>query len=90
MLGNDITFAAKYPKAWQLISKSDQGAFQIKTFAAESQEVGEKHYYSPLKIWGELLNTQASQFQLDKLPKTLGQFSELIEQIRLLISKKVT
>ncbi len=59
----------------------------IQQFALLMRELGEKYHYSPLKSWGEALYFQADQFDIELLPKTLEQYPELIETIRVLLSK---
>jgi len=59
----------------------------IQQFALLMQELGEKYHYFPLKSWGETLYSQADQFDIELLPKTLEQYPELIETIRPLLSE---
>jgi len=55
---------------------------EIEEFADRMQILGGEYGYPPLASWGENLQTQASMFQLDALPKTMDGYLQLIESIK--------
>jgi signal transduction histidine kinase len=69
---------------WEVLCKA-MPIDGIEKFSNEVRKMGDAFAYPPLQQWGERLNTQVGRFELDKLPKTLDQFPELVEQIRTII-----
>jgi CheY-like chemotaxis protein len=55
---------------------------EIEDFANRMQTLGKEYGYPPLASWGESMQTQASMFQLDALPRTMAEYPQLIERIR--------
>ena len=55
---------------------------ETEDFAARAQALGQEYEYPPLTMWAERVHEQASMFQLDALPTTLGQLPHLIEELR--------
>ena len=54
----------------------------IEGFSTQVQALGQEYRYPPLVAWGEKVQEQAEEFQLEVLPKTLEQFPQLIEEVR--------
>ena len=54
----------------------------IDIFSQRVQALGKEYSYSPLVVWGGLVQKQVEAFQLDALPNTLEQFPQLAEKIR--------
>jgi PAS domain S-box-containing protein len=71
---------------WQILCKA-MLIDGIKQFAQNFQKKGEMFDYPPIKEWGEDLEKQADQFQLDKLPKTLSLFSDHINKVKSIIEQ---
>ena len=58
----------------------------VAAFSGRLQALGKEYDYVPLVVWGEQVQEQVDLFQVDVLPKTLEQFSRLIEEIKALIA----
>ncbi|MBF0277403.1 MAG: PAS domain S-box protein [SAR324 cluster bacterium] len=61
---------------------------EIQQFAIRMKVLGEQYHYAPLKNWGKTLHFQASQFDIELLPQTLGQFRDLLESLQSLLDGK--
>jgi len=58
---------------------------EVEEFATLTENWGITYHYPPLKKWGEALHTQASQFDVPALRKSLEYFPRHIETIRSLL-----
>ncbi len=61
---------------------------EIEAFGEHMRELGVKHNFRPLALWGEALKTQASLFDIEILTDTLNQFEEIRDNLDSLISSK--
>ncbi len=59
----------------------------IQNLAIRIKGLGTEYDCSPVKKWGEELDTQVSSFNIEALPGILERFSEIVEIIRSLLSK---
>lgn len=55
---------------------------EIEEFGKQIESIGKNYHYPYLIAWGILLQEQAASFELEQLPRTLGQFTEIIGYIR--------
>jgi CheY-like chemotaxis protein len=60
---------------------------EIKKFAGNMKELGEKYSLGILTNWGDDLFKQAKSFDMKKLPDTLNHFPDLVEEITGLVKK---
>ena len=60
---------------------------EIKKFAGNIKELGEKYSLEILTNWGDDLFIQAKSFDMKKLPDTLNFFPDLVEEITGLVKK---
>jgi len=66
---------------WEEVSKTFI-INNIEDFAKEIEELGRKYELGILLKWGEEISSQAESFDMDKLPKTLKYFTELIDEVK--------
>lgn len=59
----------------------------IQHFAAHMRGLGEKYQYPPLKSWGDDLYSQADQFDIELLPRTLERYPEFIKTISSMLAE---
>ncbi|KPA10251.1 multi-sensor hybrid histidine kinase [Candidatus Magnetomorum sp. HK-1] len=60
---------------------------EIETFAFKMKSVALSYQSNELYQWALTLYEQASQFNMEKLPKTLNQFSDVVQSIKMNIEK---
>jgi len=61
---------------------------RIEEFADALGDLGANYSYIPLVRWAERLKSQASLFEIDALPRTLGELPRLIEDVEALQSRE--
>ena len=66
---------------WEEVTKTSI-INDIEDFAKEIEELGRKYELGILLKWGEKILSQAESFDMDKLPKTLKYFTELIDEVK--------
>jgi hypothetical protein len=54
----------------------------VEVFGDQIHELGNQHGAASLMQWGQSLSGHASMFDLDKMVAALGQYPDLIEQLR--------
>jgi len=80
------TFESEYLKEWDRI----QGQFiidEIEQFSEKMKQIGEEYGFVALLSWAEELNSQTQQFDMARIPATLKQFPNIVEQLKT-ISKR--
>jgi len=55
---------------------------EVEEFAESVVRLGEAYQVPPVVIWGQGLADQAAMFDMDGMPKTLGSFVGLVENVR--------
>jgi PAS domain S-box-containing protein len=66
---------------WEEVKKTSIIS-DIEDFAKEIEELGRRYELRILLKWGEKISSQAESFEMDKLPKTLKYFTELIDEVK--------
>jgi len=66
---------------WEEVTKTSIIS-DIEDFAKEIEELGRKYELEILLKWGENILSQAENFEMDKLPKTLKYFTELVGEVK--------
>jgi len=70
-------------KIWKKISET-MTINDIKAFACDIREIGEKYRWSVVENWGKKLESQADRFDTDAMSLTLGDFGKIMAMIRCL------
>ncbi len=55
---------------------------EIKTFAQDLMDIGDRNKHKALTQWATTLHQQASQFDVKRLPGTLAYFGDILEEVR--------
>ena len=66
---------------WEEVTKTSIIS-DIEDFAKEIEELGRKYELGIILKWGEKILSQAESFEMDKLPKTLKYFTELLDEVK--------
>lgn len=76
----------RYLKTWKDIS-AVMFLDNIEGFADDMYNMGKEYNYQPLLLWGRRLKDQAQMIDMDSLPKTLGYFPEIINELKMVLSE---